>query len=65
MAQHNVDTLASAALEGRDTLADAKTGKYWVLLFIPETTSTDEFDDLINDESGSAILLVCKWAPEF
>jgi hypothetical protein len=50
MAQHNADTLASAVLEYRDILADAKTGKYRVLLFIPETTSTDKFDDLINDE---------------
>lgn len=53
MAQHNADTLASAVLEYRDILADAKTGKYRVLLFIPETTSTDKFDDLINDE--------CPW----
>ena len=46
----NAETLAAAALEGRDIWAEAKTGKYQILLFSPETTASDEFDDLINDE---------------
>jgi hypothetical protein len=46
----NSETLATAAVEGRDIWAEAKTGKFQILLFSPETTATDEFDELIKDE---------------
>jgi superfamily II DNA helicase RecQ len=70
----NAETLAAATLEGRDIWAEAKTGKYQILLFSPETTASDEFDDLINDECArprigyfvvDEIHLVYEWGPEF
>jgi hypothetical protein len=42
-------TLTAAALEGRDIWAEVKTGKSEILLFIPETTAADDFDESIND----------------
>ena len=45
----NSEALTAAALEGRDIWADSKTGKYEILLLRPETTSADEFDELINN----------------
>lgn len=46
----NAETLAAASLDGRDIWAEAKTGKYEVLLFSPEMTASDEFNELIHDE---------------
>ena len=70
----NSETLAAAALEGRDIWAEVKTGKYQVVLFSPETTATDEFNELITDECArprigyfvvDEIHLVYEWGPEF
>ena len=70
----NSETLAAATIEGRDIWAEAKTGKYQILLFSPETTATDEFNELINDECArprisyfliDEIHLVYEWGPEF
>ena len=61
-------------LEGCDIWAEAKTGKYEVVLFSPETTATDEFNELITDECAcphigyfvvDKIHLVYEWGPEF
>lgn len=70
----NAETLAAAALEGREIWTEAKTGRYQVLLFGPETTELDAFDDFINDECArprigyfivDEIHLIYRWGPDF
>ena len=56
----NSQTLAAAALKGRDIWAEAKTGKHQILLFGPETIVDEKFDNFINDPlraRGLGILL--------
>lgn len=48
----NSESLAAAALDGRDLWTKAKTGKHQVLLFGPKTIVTKELEDFVSDPSA-------------
>ena len=55
----NSETLAAATLEGQDLWSEAKTGAHQIMLFGPETTLLDEWDDFVNGPSARS--WIGKW----